>query len=438
MKPDTIDIIELLDKLKNNQNRQIKHERKINHYTYEILRNWNKINIIHKNLLKKNKSQSFEDTLSFYIIFRVKWENANTREILEEIQGLVPEGKERNILKNKIIQNVKDIIEFSWDFLFHRFTPEARLSLKTATPSFVIDRLNEYLPLDVIQEILETMYKSIRETKQTLRINKIKADNEKIDSFLKLLRKKKIETIIDEHYSYLLLIQGDRKEDIIKTNFYSNGESIFQNKASVVSIEVMEPKEEDLIWDMCSAPGLKTTLISQKTKNKARIISTDFKIDRVKTLSVLVEKLGSINTMIINCDSINPPFKNGTKFNKILLDPPCTGSGTFSSNPELKLRQNYSFLNQNKKIQERLLLESIDYLKDGGLLIYSTCSLYYEEGEEQILKIIEYFKPVDLPKWISKSYEYNKKQIRGTGRLFPHVQDTQGFFIAKLQKEKPT
>ena len=148
----------------------------------------------------------------------------------------------------------------------------------------------------------------------------------------------------------------------------------------------------------------------------------------------ILSKLGSKNIFVLLNDSINPPFRNDIKFDKILLDPPCTGSGTFSSSPELKWRQNFSFLNQNVKLQEMLLQNSVNYLKKEGILVYSTCSVYFEEGEAQIQKILKHFTPIILPNWISKSYKINGASLEGMGRLFPSIHHSQGFFVAKIKK----
>ena len=122
-------------------------------------------------------------------------------------------------------------------------------------------------------------------------------------------------------------------------------------------------------------------------------------------------------------------------FDKILLDAPCTGSGTFSSHPELKWRQNHKFLNQNLFLQRNLIEKAFSMLKLGGILLYSTCSLYLEEGELQIDKVLDRFEIEKLPSWISPNYKINKTAISGAGRFFPVVHNTNGVFIAKLKKK---
>ncbi|MHA2059549.1 MAG: RsmB/NOP family class I SAM-dependent RNA methyltransferase [Candidatus Ranarchaeia archaeon] len=377
-----------------------------------------------------------EKTLGFFLIYRVKWENATQKELLNTLSKLIfKKNQKDHFLQNKIIRFIEEIKKFSWEILFSRLTEDAILSLQTATPTFVIDRLRDHLPYEDITANLEEMYKPISEIKHTLRLNELRSDQAKKKQILEMLESKNIELLSDTHYDYLMVVPGKKKKNIVKNELYRNGYLIFQNKASVVPVELLNPQEDDLIWDMCAAPGMKTQLIAQKSKNTAHIIASDYNVDRIATMLSIFETLGSKNMFILNCDSINPPFREDIQFDKISLDPPCTGSGTFSSSPEIKWRQNFSFLNQNVKLQDMLLTRSVDYLRKGGILVYSTCSLYFEEGEAQILKIIKHFKPQILPKWISPSYRVDGKPLEGTGRLFPSIHQSQGFFVAKLRKE---
>ena len=82
-----------------------------------------------------------------------------------------------------------------------------------------------------------------------------------------------------------------------------------------------------------------------------------------------------------------------------------------------------------------MLATAIDYLKPDGILVYATCTLYPEEGELQILKVKDLLDPIQLPDWISPSYEINGEILNGTGRLFPHIHHSQGFFIGKFKKK---
>jgi 16S rRNA (cytosine967-C5)-methyltransferase len=160
-------------------------------------------------------------------------------------------------------------------------------------------------------------------------------------------------------------------------------------------------------------------------------------LQEIFTLNELnLSSLGINHIRIIQLDGLHPPLKDNS-IDKILLDAPCTGSGTFTSNPELKWRQNEKFLRRNVMLQKRLILSAIKALKVGGTLVYSTCSLYPEEGEHQIQEIIDdQLTPASTPSWLPPSYKINGSFIKGAGRFLPANHDTIGFFVAKMIKNK--
>jgi 16S rRNA C967 or C1407 C5-methylase (RsmB/RsmF family) len=149
----------------------------------------------------------------------------------------------------------------------------------------------------------------------------------------------------------------------------------------------------------------------------------------------LLNHLNVLNTHLLNIDSIVIPLRFQNYFDRILLDAPCTGSGTFLTNPELKWRQNYNFLYQNTILQKKLLGSALRLLKPGGILVYSTCSLYPEEGEYIIRDFLNQLQPLSLPAWFSPSYKINGSDLPGVGRLFPSMHQTQGFFVSKFIKK---
>jgi 16S rRNA (cytosine967-C5)-methyltransferase len=230
-------------------------------------------------------------------------------------------------------------------------------------------------------------------------------------------------------------IPVSQKNRVLRNSLYQNGYLIFQDKASSTVIEALSPAEKDIICDMCAAPGTKTSLIAQWMNNKSHIVAADFLPERVEMMKNLLKQLNVLNTHIINTDSIIFPIRYQHFFDKVLLDAPCTGSGNLFANPELKWRQNNKFLQQNIVLQRKLIQSALNLLKPNGIFVYSTCSLYPEEGEYQILDIIDYLEPLNLPKWVSPSYKINNHTIPGTGRLFPSIHHTQGFFIGKFKKK---
>ncbi|MFX0071630.1 MAG: RsmB/NOP family class I SAM-dependent RNA methyltransferase [Candidatus Hermodarchaeota archaeon] len=255
-----------------------------------------------------------------------------------------------------------------------------------------------------------------------------------IEILKKDFEKDKISIQQDREIPELFLISKTQKSKILKSKWYQSGKLIFQDKASAAVVKVLDPKPNDYICDMCAAPGNKTSLIAQFSNNQAKIIANEFRKDRSFSTKQLLLELNVSNCHLINTDSINPPIRTTQQFDKILLDAPCTGSGTLLTNPELKWRQNRGFLYQNITLQEKLLHSALKLLKPEGILVYSTCSLYPEEGEQQIIKILEHLIPLDLPEWFSPSYKIKGKEIPGIGRLHPLIHRTQGFFIGKFKK----
>jgi len=126
------------------------------------------------------------------------------------------------------------------------------------------------------------------------------------------------------------------------------------------------------ILDMCSAPGIKSSLISQYTETNAQVIAEEFLTERAQQMGIFIEKRVNKNLYLLNTDSIQPPLRDDILFDKVLLDAPCTGSGTFLSHPELKWRQNEAFLHQNIVLQKKLLETALSRLKPDGILVYST------------------------------------------------------------------
>jgi 16S rRNA C967 or C1407 C5-methylase (RsmB/RsmF family) len=238
----------------------------------------------------------------------------------------------------------------------------------------------------------------------------------------------------DENLPYLYYTLD--KVKIVKTSWYQEGLITFQDKGSVLIVDALNPHPKDIVYDMCAGPGMKTSLMAQKMYNNGTIIAIEFLKSRSEETKRLLENFNVQNTHLLNSDSISPPIAEHFKFDKVLLDAPCTGSGTFQFHPELKYRQNSQFLHQNVILQEKLILSAKKYLKPGGILLYSVCSLYPEEGELHFQKTkTQNLIPMDLPKYLADCYIINGESIAGAKRLFPSKHNTSGFFIAKFKKK---
>ncbi len=410
---------------------------KVFHYYKEIIRFWNKINFIVKKTQRSLKfNESSEDIKIpefLYSTYRVICENAANQDLINELD-LIKETEIRNF--STFFNKLRT---FSWKKALDGKSQLEELSIIEAIPSFFIRHLSAVMPIDFIGENLQYMNDFIKKQTFTVHVGGVIEKTLNL-CFINQLQKdiNKREPIFrkDADINNLFHVSTKNRKDFVTSELYQSGDMMVVDKGSAAVIDVLNPKPDEFICDICAAPGIKTYMTTQKSNDKSRVLAGDFHEGRTRTMKVLLNRLKVKNVNIINADGIEFPVRDGIQFEKILLDAPCTGSGTFLANPELKWRQNEKFLHQNITLQEKLLKRALELLKPNGILVYSTCSLYPEEGEHQILKVMDRLIPMELPTWFSNSYEINDSTIPGTGRLFPSTHQTQGFFVGKFKKKE--
>lgn len=216
-----------------------------------------------------------------------------------------------------------------------------------------------------------------------------------------------------------------------------------QEAASMLPPVVLDPKPFDIILDACASPGSKTTQIAAMMQNKGLIIANDKGYQRLAPLSSNLQRCGVSNAIVTMSDARF--LKGGYK--KILLDAPCTASGTIRGETQHSantLRSMHpKFIKFISNLQKQLLLNAYNnLLAKNGVLIYSTCSLEPEEDEEVIDYLLKNtnakLEKIDLKIKSSITLEFqNKKyspEIKKCIKLWPQFYDTEGFFIAKIKK----
>lgn len=411
---------------------ETRHNSQIIHYYNEIIRNWNKLNFIIKKTLRSFESASeyktYKIELLIYATYRLLFEVATNQEIINELN-----------LKNSFLPFLAKLRKFSWKLALKDKNQYEKLSIKRAIPTFFIKRLEPVMDIKFLKENIDYMNQYDSHKKVSFRINTLSSSNSLkslINEVKKELNEKSISFSQDKDIPYMFHVSLKDKRRVLLSNLHKKGFILFQDKASSAIVELLAPQSGEFICDMCTAPGIKSSLIAQLSKNETKIICNDFNLNRLVFSHIFLKFLKASNYLLLNSDGTNLPIRLNTQFDKILIDAPCTGSGTFLLNPELKWRQNYKFLNQNLIIQEKLIKSGLKFLKKNGILVYSTCSLYPEEGENQMIKFKEFLEPLDLPRWISPSYKIEGSIINGTGRLFPAIHHTQGFFVGKFKKKE--
>lgn len=193
------------------------------------------------------------------------------------------------------------------------------------------------------------------------------------------------------------------------------GEIYLQDEASQLVPQVLNAGAGDRVLDLCAAPGGKTTLIADRAEDNAIIIASDRFPSRLATViaTTNLHELQSIKPLLL--DAAHPlPFAPMT-FDKILVDAPCSGTGTLRGNPEIRWRLSPSAITAFAEQQKRFLSNAVEVLKPGGRLVYSTCSVELEENEEVLNQICA----------------LDPRHPRF--RIWPHTHGCDGFFIADLR-----
>ncbi|MHA1506892.1 MAG: NOL1/NOP2/sun family putative RNA methylase [Candidatus Asgardarchaeia archaeon] len=295
-----------------------------------------------------------------------------------------------------------------------------------------------YLKMFGLEETKEFLESNERGLKPSIRINTLLTDIKKL--LIRMRRKGfKFKRIPWTSYGFWVLREPF---SLGATPEYLMGYYFKQTAASMIPPEVLKPKRDELILDMCAAPGAKTTQMAQLMSNEGIIVAVDISPRRVKSLIFNLMRCGVENTIVFN---MNSRFigRLGVKFDKILLDAPCTGEGLIPIKPERKRSRSMDDIIFMSKVQLELLKSASSVLSDGGCIVYSTCSIAPEENEfviDEFLKENTNFSvvPMDIEYGIPGFTEvFGKKlsdELEYSRRFYPHKNSTIGFFVCKIVK----
>lgn len=246
---------------------------------------------------------------------------------------------------------------------------------------------------------------------------------------------KKMFPNIEPHPFLKNVFYYDKEEyEFGKSYLFDNGAYYIMDASSLLISHYLPIKNDDLVLDMCSAPGGKTiSLVLNNLDKNFNIIANDISYPRSLELSSNIEHLGFDNVVVSNND-FSKIYKNYLeKFDKIILDAPCSGSSMFRKNENMKNDWSLQKVLRLADIQKELIEIAFSMLKKGGILSYSTCSFSYEEDEEIVLSLLNNYPDAKLIK-IENRNEYFSK-IEGMIHLFPHLYKGEGQFLALIQKE---
>lgn len=289
------------------------------------------------------------------------------------------------------------------------------LSVKYSCPIWIIEYLNLSYGKDFSKKFLSSLNKK--------RLISIRVNDKKIkkDDLKRLLINKGYEVKDSKITNRSLKISNPSK--LASTSEFKQGFFTIQSEASIKVCEELNPKENSSILDLCAAPGTKTSLIGEMVDNKANIVANDISFNKLSKINENIERLSLKNIKITNFDASEYKEEYKEKFDFVLCDLPCSGFGVMDRKPEIRYNRDIDGVKKLASLQKRILDRAFMYLKKGGILIYSTCTLGKYENLDNYTYLTKKKRLKNIP--IS-----GKEFVEFT----PFEDDTDGFFMTKFEK----
>ncbi|MDU2373415.1 MAG: 16S rRNA (cytosine(967)-C(5))-methyltransferase RsmB [Peptoniphilus harei] len=253
----------------------------------------------------------------------------------------------------------------------------------------------------------------------TIRVNSFKTNRDDLIKNLSQIGFEIEETSYDNALNIL------NPNGIIDTEYFEKGHFYVQDLGSILVSSFLNPSKDSMVLDLCAAPGGKTTHLSELMDNTGEIVACDKSKGKINLIKENAQRLGckNISPMINDARILNEDFIN--KFDYVLVDAPCSGTGLYRKKPDIKWNKGIDDLKELGKIQLEILNNAKEYVKDQGLLLYSTCSLSKIENED----VIENFLREN------KNFKIKKLRDKEVLKLFPSVDGSDGFSICLLEKK---
>ncbi|MBS5869167.1 MAG: 16S rRNA (cytosine(967)-C(5))-methyltransferase RsmB [Fusobacterium periodonticum] len=320
-------------------------------------------------------------------------------------------GTLRNYLRNKDLEIKKLHDEKNYEILY-------------SIPQYFCDILEKQYGSENLNQAIISLKKI---PYLSVRVNKLKYSEEEFEEFLKEKDIQIIKKVDSVYYVNSGLI--------INSKEFKEGKIIAQDASSYLAAKNLGVKSDDLVLDICAAPGGKTAVLAEEMKNKGEIIAIDIHQHKKKLIEENMKKLGIdiVKATVLDARNVN---KQGRKFDKILVDVPCSGYGVIRKKPEILYTKNRENVEELASLQLEILNSAADILKNGGELIYSTCTIISQENTENVEKFLNErkefkVKALNIPENVSGEYD----KLGGFSINYKEeIMDN--FYIIKLIKEE--
>ena len=320
-------------------------------------------------------------------------------------------GTLRNYLRNKDLEIKKLHDEKNYEILY-------------SIPQYFCDILEKQYGSENLNQAIISLKKI---PYLSVRVNKLKYSEEEFEEFLKEKDIQIIKKVDSVYYVNSGLI--------INSKEFKEGKIIVQDASSYLAAKNLGAKPNELVLDICAAPGGKTAVLAEEMENKGEIIAIDIHQHKKKLIEENMKKLGIdiVKATVLDARNVN---KQGRKFDKILVDVPCSGYGVIRKKPEILYTKNRENVEELASLQLEILNSAADILKNGGELIYSTCTIISQENTENVEKFLNErkefkVKALNIPENVSGEYD----KLGGFSINYKEeIMDN--FYIIKLIKEE--
>lgn len=224
--------------------------------------------------------------------------------------------------------------------------------------------------------------------------------------------------------------------DLSRLDAFKEGLFHVQDESSQLAVRVLDPKKGEKILDMCAAPGGKSFTIAERMENEGSLLSCDIYAHKIDLMEEGAERLG-ISIMQCRVKDAAAKEESPKRFDRVLADVPCSGLGLMRKKPDIRLKKDGNEIDSLTKIQREILGNAAGYVKKGGVLVYSTCTLCRKENEKNLewfLKDHPDFTAEDISEFLPEGWDTETAK-KGYLTLLPHKTGTDGFFISKLRRK---
>ncbi len=284
-----------------------------------------------------------------------------------------------------------------------------RFSVEYSCPLWLTEKLLKQYGEETTEKILAASHKK---QPVSLRVNRLATTSEELQ---KQLSDEGIITSLDEENPNRVFVEGAL--DMSRSDSYGKGLYTVQNSSSMAAVEVLDPQSGEVVLDLCSAPGGKTTYMAERMENKGEIYAFDLHPHKMELIQKSAERLGITIVSAAVQDAMVPMEHWVNKADRVLADVPCSGIGVIHKKPDIKWHRTTEDVEELCRIQKKILQNAASYLKPGGALVYSTCTILKEENQEQVQAFLK-----ENPEFI----------LEEERTLFTHETGGSGFYIAKL------